>query len=168
MASPWSAPGWMKTTGSMIKGTLRHDAYDAYAEYFRRFIDAYAAEGVPIFAITVQNEPHFEPDDYPGMRLDPPQRARFVRHIWVPRIKTRILEWDHNWDRPQFAAGGPGRFGCPALRVGRRLALLRRRRLGAERRARRVSDQGRLHHRMLGWRLGAEVRRQSRVDGEDI
>lgn len=102
MASPWSAPGWMKTTGSMIKGTLRDDAYPAYAEYFKRFVDAYAAAGVPIFAITVQNEPHFEPADYPGMRLEPPQRARFVRQYLGPLLggTTRILEWDHNWDEP--------------------------------------------------------------------
>jgi glucosylceramidase len=100
MASPWSAPGWMKTTGSMIKGTLRPDAYGAYAEYFRRFVDAYAAEGVPIYAITLQNEPHFEPGDYPGMRLEPPQRAQLVR-LLGPTIKTKILEWDHNWDLPQ-------------------------------------------------------------------
>jgi len=106
MASPWSAPGWMKTTGSMIKGTLRPEAYDPYAEYFRRFIDAYAARGIPIYAITVQNEPHYEPADYPGMRLDPPARARFVGEHLGPLfaragIRTRILDWDHNWDEPQ-------------------------------------------------------------------
>jgi glucosylceramidase len=86
----------------MIKGTLREDAYASYAEYFKRFLDAYAAEGVPIFAITVQNEPHFEPGDYPGMRLDPSQRARFVRQYLGPLLggRTRILEWDHNWDEP--------------------------------------------------------------------
>ena len=100
MASPWSAPGWMKTTGSMIKGTLRPDAYEAYADYFRLFIAAYAAEGVPIYAISLQNEPHFEPDNYPGMRLDPPQRARLVR-LLGPTINAKILEWDHNWDLPQ-------------------------------------------------------------------
>jgi glucosylceramidase len=100
MASPWSAPGWMKTTGSMIKGTLRPDAYESYAEYFRRFIAAYEAAGVPIYAITLQNEPHFEPDNYPGMRLDPPQRAQLVR-LLGPTIHTKILEWDHNWDLPQ-------------------------------------------------------------------
>jgi glucosylceramidase len=103
MASPWSAPGWMKTTGSMIKGTLRPDAYAPFAEYFRKFIEAYAAEGVPIYAITVQNEPHYEPENYPGMRLDPAQRARFVGEYLGPLlertgIQTRILEWDHNWD----------------------------------------------------------------------
>ena len=100
VASPWSAPAWMKTTGSMIKGTLRDDAYQSYALYFSRFLAAYEAEGVPIFAITVQNEPHFEPGDYPGMRLDPAQRARFVRQYLGPLNSARILEWDHNWDQP--------------------------------------------------------------------
>jgi glucosylceramidase len=105
MASPWSAPAWMKTTTSLIKGTLRSDAYAPFAEYFRRFIEAYAAEGLPIYAITVQNEPHYEPDNYPGMRLDPTQRARFVGEHLGPLferrgIPTRILEWDHNWDEP--------------------------------------------------------------------
>jgi glucosylceramidase len=105
MASPWSAPGWMKTTGSLIKGTLRPDAYPAFAQYLRRYIQAYEAEGVPIFAITVQNEPHFEPDDYPGMRLTPAQRADFLKNHLGPLfersgIRTRILDWDHNWDEP--------------------------------------------------------------------
>lgn len=105
MASPWSAPGWMKTTGSLIKGTLRDDAYDAFAQYFVKYIRAYATEGVPIWAITVQNEPHFEPGDYPGMRLDPPQRARFLESHIGPLfeqqgISTLIFDWDHNWDEP--------------------------------------------------------------------
>ncbi|MEK7401895.1 MAG: glycoside hydrolase family 30 beta sandwich domain-containing protein [Gemmatimonadota bacterium] len=105
MASPWSAPGWMKTTGSLIKGTLRSDAYESFAEYFRKFIEAYAAEGVPIYAITVQNEPHFEPENYPGMRLEPAARAKFVGEHLGPLfartgIRTRILDWDHNWDEP--------------------------------------------------------------------
>ena len=72
----------MKTTGSLIQGTLRPDAYDPFAQYFRKFIEAYAAEGVPIYAVTVQNEPAFEPADYPGMRLDPAARAKFVgKHL---------------------------------------------------------------------------------------
>ena len=103
VASPWSAPAWMKTTGSLIKGTLRDDAYESFARYFSRFVASYAAENVPIYAITVQNEPHFEPEDYPGMRLEPAQRARFVRRYLGPTLggTTRILEWDHNWDQPQ-------------------------------------------------------------------
>ncbi|MGH7520763.1 MAG: glycoside hydrolase family 30 protein [Gemmatimonadales bacterium] len=105
MASPWSAPGWMKSTGRLIRGTLRPDAFGAFAEYFRRYIEAYRTEGVPIYALTVQNEPHFEPADYPGMRLEPPARARFIGEHLGPllareRINTVILDWDHNWDEP--------------------------------------------------------------------
>jgi glucosylceramidase len=101
VASPWSAPGWMKTTDSMIKGTLRDDVYEQFAWYFSRFVGSYMEERIPIYAITVQNEPHFEPNDYPGMRLDPSQRARLVRQLgpMLPKT-TRILEWDHNWDEP--------------------------------------------------------------------
>lgn len=103
MASPWSAPGWMKTTNSLIKGTLRPEAFAPFAEYFKRYIQAYAAEGVPIYAITVQNEPHYEPANYPGMRLEPAQRATFVGENLGPLfarsgIKTKILDLDHNWD----------------------------------------------------------------------
>jgi glucosylceramidase len=105
MASPWSAPAWMKTSGSMIKGTLRPEAYGAFAEYFRKFIDAFAAAGIPVHYVSVQNEPHFEPENYPGMRLDPPARAKFVGQHLGPLfartgLTTRILDWDHNWDQP--------------------------------------------------------------------
>jgi glucosylceramidase len=105
VGSPWSPPGWMKTTGSLIQGTLRPEAYDSFAEYFRRFIQAYAAEGVPVFAVTMQNEPAYEPADYPGMRLDPAIRAEVIgRHVGPlfakSGIQTRILDWDHNWDLP--------------------------------------------------------------------
>ncbi|PYP14987.1 MAG: glycosyl hydrolase [Gemmatimonadetes bacterium] len=106
MASPWSPPGWMKTSGSLIQGTLLPEAYGPFAEYLRRYVAAYGAEGVPIYAITVQNEPHFEPSDYPGMRLEPPARARFVGGYLGPLfaqngIGTLILDWDHNWDQYQ-------------------------------------------------------------------
>ncbi len=106
MASPWSPPGWMKTTGSLIQGTLRPEAYEPLAEYFRRYIEAYSAEGVPIYAITVQNEPHYEPPTYPGMRLEPPARATFDGQYLGPLfarsgIGTLILDWDHNWDEYQ-------------------------------------------------------------------
>src|SRR6059036_2550959 len=54
MASPWSAPGWMKTSGSLIQGTLLPEAYGPFAEYLRRYVAAFGAAGVPIYAITVQ------------------------------------------------------------------------------------------------------------------
>ena len=106
MASPWSAPGWMKTTDSLVTGTLRDDAYAPFAAYLRRSIEAFAQEGVPVHYISVQNEPDFEPADYPGMRLSPAQRAKLISEHLGPGlaaagIKTKILEWDHNWDKPE-------------------------------------------------------------------
>jgi glucosylceramidase len=106
VASPWSPPGWMKSTGSLVKGTLLPNYYDAFADYFIRFINAYSAEGVPIYAITLQNEPNFEPENYPGMRLEAAARARVIADHLGPRsaiagIHTLIWDWDHNWDVPQ-------------------------------------------------------------------
>ncbi|MEA2761425.1 MAG: glucosylceramidase [Gemmatimonadaceae bacterium] len=105
VGSPWSPPGWMKTTNSLIQGTLRPQFYDSFADYFRKFIEGYAAEGVPMYAVTMQNEPAYEPADYPGMRLDPPARADVIgKHVGPlfesAGIKTLILDWDHNWDVP--------------------------------------------------------------------
>lgn len=106
MASPWSAPGWMKSGGSMIKGTLREDAYDAFARYLLKYVDAAASKGVPIFALTLQNEPAFEPENYPGMRLSADQRIALIGKHLGPLLKAsgrdiRILDWDHNWDMPE-------------------------------------------------------------------
>jgi glucosylceramidase len=105
VASPWSLPGWMKTTGSLIKGTMRPEFYGSFAEYFRKFVESYGAEGVPIFAVTLQNEPAYEPTNYPGMRLDPSARAELIgKHLGPLFAKTDIhaliLDWDHNWDLP--------------------------------------------------------------------
>jgi len=52
IASPWSPPGWMKTSGSMIGGTLLPSSFAPLARYFVRFVQSYEAAGVPIFAIT--------------------------------------------------------------------------------------------------------------------
>lgn len=105
MASPWSAPGWMKTTDSLVQGQLKPEFHGAFAQYMVRYVQGMAAEGVPIFALTLQNEPHFEPGDYPGMRMTPRTRAEVVGQHLGPLLqaqglKTQILEWDHNWDEP--------------------------------------------------------------------
>ncbi|MBQ0933289.1 glycoside hydrolase family 30 protein [Ideonella alba] len=106
MASPWSAPGWMKTNDSLIQGSLRRDRHGVFARYLVRYVDEMAREGVPIFALTVQNEPHFEPGDYPGMRIESQDRAALVGQHLGPLLAGRqppvqIIEWDHNWDQPQ-------------------------------------------------------------------
>lgn len=60
LASPWSPPAWMKTNGAMLNSSepgLRPDSHNAWAMYFAKWIEAYKAQGVPVWAITVQNEP---------------------------------------------------------------------------------------------------------------
>jgi glucosylceramidase len=109
MASPWSAPGWMKSGDSLVKGTLKPEAFDAFARYLNRYVDAMKAEGVTISALTLQNEPHFEPDNYPGMRVDPAKRAAFIGGHLGPLLAranpgTAIFDWDHNWDEPDSPA----------------------------------------------------------------
>ncbi len=107
MISPWSAPAWMKTTRSLIKGELLPQYYPAFASYLARTVQDFGHEGVPVSMLTIQNEPNFEPDDYPGERVDPLQRAEIIGHHVGPRIKalglrTQILDWDHNWDHPEM------------------------------------------------------------------
>lgn len=107
MGSPWSAPGWMKTSDSVIGGSLKPEAYEPFANYFVRMIQAYEAEGVPFDAITLQNEPHYTPEDYPGMRMEPLQQAELIKKYIGPAfekndIKSKIVVWDHNWDEPYY------------------------------------------------------------------
>lgn len=106
MHSPWSAPAWMKTTGSLIQGELKPEAYPVYADFFARYIKGAAKLGVPTDYLSIQNEPDFEPDSYPGMRWKPEGRARFFGENLAPvfqreKITTKVLDWDHNWDQPQ-------------------------------------------------------------------
>jgi O-glycosyl hydrolase len=103
MATPWSPPGWMKTTDSMIGGTLRPDAYRPLADYFTRFLEGYAAAGVPVRYITPQNEPLFQPGGYPGMGFSAEQEDTLIKNYLGPelrehKLRTGILGYDHNWD----------------------------------------------------------------------
>ena len=108
MASPWSAPAWMKTEGSLYGGSLQQTHYLTYANYFAKFIQSYSAEGISIDAIAVQNEPHHTSNDYPTMWMGAEQQAEFVRSYLGPTLRdsgftaTQILIWDHNWDEPSY------------------------------------------------------------------
>ncbi|HEX2023142.1 MAG TPA: glycoside hydrolase family 30 beta sandwich domain-containing protein [Acidimicrobiales bacterium] len=108
IATPWSPPAWMKSGRSLIGGSLEREAYGPYARYFVRFVEAYAARGIPVSAVTVQNEPHVSPGGYPGMLLAPAQEAEFVgRHLGpalaAARTGARILAFDGNWDGTDHA-----------------------------------------------------------------
>jgi glucosylceramidase len=104
MATPWSPPAWMKTNDSLVGGRFIDDprVYRAYARYFVRFLLAYKRAGVPIDAITLQNEPqNRNPSGYPGMDLRDDEEARLVvavgRELHRAGLKTKILGYDHNW-----------------------------------------------------------------------
>lgn len=105
--SPWSAPGWMKTSGSMITGQLKHEYYPVYAEYFAKTIKAYGEHGLPVHAVTPQNEALYEPGHYPGMLMPAEAQADFIKNHLKPAfvsqgIQTKILCYDHNWDEPGY------------------------------------------------------------------
>jgi len=107
MASPWSAPAWMKTSGELIGGSLKREYYQAYANYFVKFLQAYRDAGVPVSLVTPQNEPEYSPANYPGMLMSAQDQADFIGGALGPAIEnagldTRVLAFDHNWDRPGY------------------------------------------------------------------
>ena len=107
MANPWSPPGWMKTSGSMVGGTLLGNMYPSFARYFVKYIQAYQAAGIPTHYISLQNEPFFVPGDYPGMSMDAATQLIILRDYVLPaltasNITTKVLVYDHNWDRPDY------------------------------------------------------------------
>jgi glucosylceramidase len=107
MATPWSPPAWMKTNGSLNGGSLQSKYYAAYAQYFVKFVQAYAAAGVPIDTVTLQNEPQHASSTIPSMAFTASEEAAFVSQALGPAfaqaaIRTKIVVYDHNW-QDQFA-----------------------------------------------------------------
>jgi len=103
MSSPWSPPGWMKTSGSMIGGNLKTEHYGTMAKYFVKYVQAYAAHGIPVWAVTPQNEPGYIPAKYPGCGYAASVQATFIREHLGPAFKaaglaTKIICFDHNYD----------------------------------------------------------------------
>ena len=95
----------MKTSRSLIQGQLQPRYYSAFA-LSRPHREAFGREGVPVSMLTIR-EPDFEPGDYPGMRVNSPDRAIIIgRHVGpvfrARGLKTEILDYDHNWDNPEM------------------------------------------------------------------
>lgn len=107
MGSPWSAPAWMKASGTTHGGDLLPKYYQAFANYHLHFVQAYMAAGLPIDSITPQNEPMYSTDGYPTMSMSPKAQQTFVRDFLGPvfrqaGLSTRILILDHNWDLTNY------------------------------------------------------------------
>ena len=117
MANPWSPPGWMKTSDSMIGGFLLSSDYTPFANYFVKYLQAYAAQGISVDYISMQNEPLFLPSNYPGMCLpatvtdtscgtSPTDETTAIQNelsaLAGAGLTTKIVIYDHNWDRPDY------------------------------------------------------------------
>ena len=103
-ASPWSPPAFMKSNGDMLHGgTLRPELAHAWARYYTKFIKAYEHEGIPIWGITVQNEP-MATQTWESCIYSAEQERDFVKNHLGPVMKreglghTKIIAWDHNRD----------------------------------------------------------------------
>lgn len=106
LGSPWSAPVWMKDNGNSMGGSLQPQYYAAYAQYFVKYIQAMAAKGITIDAITVQNEPQHGGNN-PSMVMSAAQQGDFIKNHLGPAFRTanlatKIIIWDHNCDNPNY------------------------------------------------------------------
>jgi glucosylceramidase len=114
--TPWSPPGWMKANGSMLGGSMRKRYFAPYADYFVRFLRDYAAEGVKIAAVTVQNEVDTDQDGrMPASLWGQEYEIDFVKNYLGPALEraslqTKIWILDHNynlWGRAMNELGDP-------------------------------------------------------------
>ena len=103
-ASPWSAPGWMKDSGRMVQGgSLRPEFAAAWAQYIAKFVNAYEQASVPIWGLTVQNEP-LASQTWESMVFSAEQERDFLRDHLGPTLaraglgSRKLIVWDHNRD----------------------------------------------------------------------
>lgn len=106
LATPWSAPVWMKDNNSFVGGSLQPQYYSVYAQYFVKYIQTMKAQGVVIDAITPQNEP-LHGGNNPSMVMQAAQQADFIKNHLGPafqaaNISTKIIIYDHNCDKPDY------------------------------------------------------------------
>jgi glucosylceramidase len=103
-ASPWSPPAFMKTNNDMLHGgKLKPDFRQAWANYVAKFIKAYEKEGIPIWGVTVQNEP-MATQTWESCIYSAEDERDFVKGFLGPTLKReglsakKIIAWDHNRD----------------------------------------------------------------------
>ncbi|WP_326657701.1 lectin [Streptomyces sp. NBC_00385] len=102
VASPWTAPAWMKDNGQLNGGWLKAENYGAYADYFVKYLQAYRDQGVPVDYVTAQNEPTCC-GGYPSMSWNGSGLAYFTKSELLPKLAsaglaTKVLAHDWNWD----------------------------------------------------------------------
>ncbi|MCU0786648.1 MAG: glycosyl hydrolase [Verrucomicrobia bacterium] len=103
-ASPWSPPAWMKTNNDMLQGgRLKPEYADSWASYYVRFIQAYEQQGIPIWGLTVQNEPMAK-QTWESCIFTAEEERDFVKQhlgptLWKAGLQDKkLIVWDHNRD----------------------------------------------------------------------
>jgi glucosylceramidase len=103
LATPWSAPAWMKSSNSLVLGSLQTQYYDVYSKYFVKYIQKMAQEGITINAVTPQNEPENQNANNPTMLMNATEQLNFIKNNLGPAFQTagiitKIIAFDHNCD----------------------------------------------------------------------
>jgi glucosylceramidase len=107
IATPWSAPPWMKSNQSFVGGMLNHEHYQVYAKYIITYINRFRSNGITISAITPQNEP-LNLTDNPSMGMSAAEQADFIGNHLGPALyenglgAVALFCYDHNCDRPDY------------------------------------------------------------------
>ncbi len=106
IATPWSAPVWMKDNNSTIGGRLKPEYYDVYSKYFVTYLQRMKDQGIIVTAVTPQNEPLYGGNN-PSMLMSALEQANFIKSNLGPalqtaNISTKIVVYDHNCDQPGY------------------------------------------------------------------
>ncbi len=102
IASPWTAPPWMKDNNNWVGGKLLPEYNDTWALYYSKYLDAYKKEGIDIWALTVVNEPHGNGNNWESMLFSPEEMTSFVQNHMGPvleangKANVKILGYDQN------------------------------------------------------------------------
>lgn len=108
LATPWTAPKWMKSNKLYGGGTLKPKFYQAYADYFVKYLQTMKDNGINISAVSTQNEPECGTNK-PSMKMDASSQANFIGKYLGPTLEkngfgdVEIFCWDHNCDKKDFA-----------------------------------------------------------------
>lgn len=107
ISSPWTAPPWMKDNNDWRGGKLMEMYYPVWAKFFSKYIQAYAEEGISIWAVTVENEPLGNDNNWESMHYTPEEMNEFVKNHLGPGLKedqlnVKILGYDQNRDEELY------------------------------------------------------------------